>query len=264
MIGGASTGRLMVTLHELFSGIQGEGVLVGVRQLFVRFHGCQLICAYCDTPASRRAFPAACLVERAPGARHFDEVPNPLDVEDLLGLIRARYAGYPHHSVAFTGGEPLLHGEALNALLLALHREGIATYLETNGTLTDALRRLDEPPTYLAMDIKLPSATGGLALWDDHATFLDAALACMDPRPCGALQVKLVFAAGCLEEVARAAALIADRRRDLPTVLQPVTAHPGGPVTPSPAETLDAQRLASERLSDVRVIPQTHVMLGQR
>ncbi|HOF89701.1 MAG TPA: 7-carboxy-7-deazaguanine synthase QueE [Armatimonadota bacterium] len=263
-MGGAGAGRLVATLHEIFSGIQGEGVLVGVRQLFVRFHGCQLACAYCDTPASRRAFPAVCLVENAPGAREFTALSNPLDVADVLDLIRALSGGYPHHSVAVTGGEPLLHGDALNALLPALHREGIATYLETNGALADALRRLDEPPTHLAMDIKLPGATGGPALWDDHAAFLDAALERMDLRPPGALQVKLVFAAGCLGEIARAAALIADRRRDLPTVLQPVTPRPGGPPAPPPGETLEAQRLAAAALCDVRVIPQTHVMLGQR
>ena len=48
------------TIQEIFSGIQGEGVLVGVRQIFLRFHGCQLHCRYCDTPATaRRRLPCA-------------------------------------------------------------------------------------------------------------------------------------------------------------------------------------------------------------
>jgi 7-carboxy-7-deazaguanine synthase len=260
------TGRVATTVHELFSGIQGEGVLVGVRHLFVRFHGCPLACAYCDTPASRERIPTACAVERAAGTREFDLLPNPLFADDLLGLIHALFADYPHHAVALTGGEPLLHWDALNVLMPELHREKIPTYLETNGCLPDELLRLDEAPTYLAMDMKLPTATGGPALWEAHAAFLDAALERMAHGPSlrERLQVKLVFAAGSLPDVAHAAELIAMRCRDLSCVLQPVTLRPGGPAAPTPAETLDAQRLAAEHLRDVRVIPQTHVLLGQR
>ncbi len=255
-----STGRVAATLHELFSGIQGEGLLVGVRQLFVRFHGCPLRCAYCDTPASRAAFPAACQVETAPGSRVFDALPNPLFADDLVGLARALFTAYPHHSVALTGGEPLRHWEALNILMPELHREGIATYLETNGMLPDELWRLDEMPTHLVMDIKLPSATGCLALWDAHAAFLDAALA----RRATGLQVKLVFATGSGDDIARAAALVAARDASIPCILQPVTPRPGGPAAPTAADTLDAQARAAAHLRDVRVIPQTHVLLGQR
>lgn len=254
------TGRIAATLHEIFSGIQGEGLLVGVRQLFVRFHGCPLHCAYCDTPASRNAFPAACQVESAPGSRAFTSLANPLFADDLVGLVRALVTAYPHHSVALTGGEPLLHWEALNLLMPELHREGIATYLETNGMLPDELWRLDEMPTYLAMDMKLPSATACPALWGAHAAFLDAA---RERRATG-LQVKLVFAAGSGTDIDQAAALIAARDADIPCILQPVTPRPGGPAAPDAAETLDAQRRAAAHLHDVRVIPQTHVMLGQR
>ena len=40
-------------LSEVFSSIQGEGLYVGDRHLFVRFAGCNLNCQYCDTPDSR-------------------------------------------------------------------------------------------------------------------------------------------------------------------------------------------------------------------
>ena len=39
-------------IKEIFSSIQGEGLLVGVEQIFIRFCKCNLACKYCDTDFS--------------------------------------------------------------------------------------------------------------------------------------------------------------------------------------------------------------------
>lgn len=36
-------------IREIFTSIQGEGLYIGVKQLFIRFCGCNLKCDYCDT-----------------------------------------------------------------------------------------------------------------------------------------------------------------------------------------------------------------------
>ena len=83
---------------EVFTSAQGEGLLVGVRQLFIRFRGCDLDCLYCDTPQARST-EGPCQVEDAPGSNCFTQRENPFPVVDLLAiaqrLIRAnRHA--PH------------------------------------------------------------------------------------------------------------------------------------------------------------------------
>ena len=48
----APTGKTLATeakIKEIFESVQGEGSIVGFKQLFIRFCGCNLRCKYCDT-----------------------------------------------------------------------------------------------------------------------------------------------------------------------------------------------------------------------
>jgi 7-carboxy-7-deazaguanine synthase len=114
-------------LVEMFSSVQGEGPELGTSTLFVRFAECDLRCAWCDTPQSwRRA--KRCRLELEAGSARFEERDNPVPLEALvaacerLGLARHRW-------LSFTGGEPLLQPEALEAALRALRGRGPAFWL---------------------------------------------------------------------------------------------------------------------------------------
>ena len=73
-------------LLEIFSSIQGEGVLVGCRQIFLRFPDCNLNCRYCDTDFLQSK---TCQIENSPGTGNLDKVSNPLDFGTVESLISA-------------------------------------------------------------------------------------------------------------------------------------------------------------------------------
>jgi len=248
-------------LVEVFSGIQGEGTHVGERHLFLRLAGCDRDCAYCDQPESR-IVPLQAMIEISPGRREFMALPNPLGATTVSRAIRMLNGECPHCALAVTGGEPLLQAEFLRALLPAVRKTALPVLLETNGTRPDDLAALLRYVNIVSMDLKLKSATGRPMPRRLHERFLRTAVAAGVETVVKAVITK----ATTLREVRRAANLVASASADVPLVLQPVTPvrKRGGPRPPSPEMVLRLQEAAVAVLRDVRVIPQTHKMTGQR
>ena len=242
-----------VNLVEIFSSIQGEGLYVGCRQVFVRLAGCNISCRYCDTRESF-ATPELSRIETKAGSRLFQTAPNPFSLSALISNVEDLCCS-PHHSISLTGGEPLLQPEAVIALSSA-HTNNARIYLETNGTLPDALRAVIGSVDIISMDFKLPSAMAGNNCWQAHETFLQVA----SQRE---VFVKIVLSGETTQaELERSIALIASIDREIPLILQPVTPING--VAPVSADTvLRSQALAMGSLRNVRVIPQTHKIMGQ-
>lgn len=241
---------------EIMSSIQGEGLIVGLRQIFLRFLGCNLRCPFCDTPTSLAEQRGGCQVEKTPGRRDFYYLPNPLGEEKILEILRALNTNRRHHSLSLTGGEPLLQVEFLASFLPKLREEGLSAYLETNGTLPKNLAKVISHLDYIGMDIKLPSSLKGQEHWAEHREFLQVAQQKQ-------VFVKIVLTAQTSqEELIQALKIIRDVNHQLPLILQPVSPW-GGMEAPLPWQVINLQDLALNYLEQVRVIPQTHKMMGQ-
>jgi len=239
-------------LIEIFSSIQGEGVLVGHRQVFLRFPDCNLNCRYCDTNFLKTA---TCNIETSPGSGELRAFNNPLDYSKVKKLITAWTSELPgaHHSISITGGEPLLHEQVLSSWLPEL-KAILPIYLETNGTLPDQLSALIQHLDWVSMDIKLHSQTGLRTEWDTHRRFLEIA----NQTNCF---VKLVVGEETPDlELQLAADLITAISKQIPIILQPVTL--GNRVAVSTRRLLEMQALISDVNSNLRVIPQTHRFMG--
>lgn len=238
-------------LIEVFSSLQGEGVLIGRRQLFVRLADCNLACAYCDTPHSAGPTWRA---EQEPGSAELVEYPNPASIETLTGLVTDWQCMRPiHHALVLTGGEPLLQHRALAAWLPHVSRV-LPVYLETNGTLPAALAEVLAHVTWASMDLKLAQLTGEPTPWAAHAAFL---------RIAGSktLQVKVVIDAAVSEAaLVEAAAFVCRHAPDVPMILQPRTV--AGVPAVTGRQLLTLQAAAACEHPHTLVIPQVHPMLA--
>ncbi len=237
---------------EIFSSVQGEGPYVGCRQIFIRLHGCNLNCSYCDTVSSEMPF--NCRLEKTPGKRDFIQHANPLSLGDIAEAVTALKLSQ-HDSVSLTGGEPLLYPSLIKDLAPLLKGTRHGLYLETNGTLPDSLAEVIRLIDIVAMDIKLPGSTGNAPFWEQHARFLKIA------SSKNAFVKVVVTNKTILKEVAKAAELIKTIAPGTILVLQPISVREDINAV-SYKHLLMLQEAALEIIADVRVIPQMHRILG--
>ena len=245
-------------LVEVFSAIQGEGPIVGTRQIFIRYLGCHIQCAYCDTPATHTK-QRQCRVEKTPGIRDFEPLANPVAHSDLMAAIDQleSFEGL-HDSISITGGEPLQHLRSLKGLIPLLNPR-FQLYLETDGILHQALAQVADDFQWIGMDMKLPSATGLQPYWEEHKQFLKIAAQSQSE-----VFVKLVVSQKTpAEEIQQAIDIVAAEDPGILLVIQPVTPYGIVRHPPTPEQILQWQTLAKQKLHHVRVIPQTHKMMGQ-
>lgn len=256
-----STQGPTASLVEVFSAIQGEGVNVGTRQIFIRFGGCDLRCSYCDSAHTWNPR-QTCDIEVEPGQRCYETYPNPVSPTSLLDWIKRLDVPNVHDSISFTGGEPLLQADFLARFLPRLREEtDLPFYLETGGHHPEALALIVDILDLIGMDIKLPSVSGE-AHWQAHREFLNVAKAANTSLFC-----KLIISATTdVVELTQAARLVQEINPNVSLYLQPMTplSSAQSALSPSPKQVLTWQTQMKQILSQVRVVPQTHKMIDQK
>lgn len=105
---------MKVRLFEIFTSVEGEGILFGTKTLFVRLAGCPFTCFYCDTKES---------LPLNSGSEY--------SLEEATTLIDSNLQNQTF-KVNFTGGDPLVQHEAVAMLAKHIQTKQIPTYLESS------------------------------------------------------------------------------------------------------------------------------------
>lgn len=231
-------------INEIFSSLQGEGIYAGVKQVFVRFSGCNLKCSYCDTRYSLKKCSKAkvwC------NSKKYYLLDNPIELKEVIKIILN--IEHKFHSISLTGGEPLLQKDFVKDLVQTLKSKGIKIYLDTNGVLVSELKEVIKYIDIVSMDIKLPSSTGLKNYWKTHEKFLAV---------CGEKAFVKVVVTGntSTKDILKAVSLVKKVNDKVPFVIQPdyrsnikVILHK------------TAKVFKNIKLHDVRIIPQIHKYL---
>ncbi|MCS6875251.1 MAG: 7-carboxy-7-deazaguanine synthase QueE [Aquificaceae bacterium] len=135
----SKVGKTTINLNDLYTTIQGEGLLSGVPAVFVRIQGCNLRCVWCDQPE----------------ALSFSQ--RGVELERILKLIEL----YPHGHVVITGGEPFTE-ENLPYLVEGILKMNKSVQIETNCTLWQ--ERMEE----FASQIHITCSPKACAGWEVH------------------------------------------------------------------------------------------------
>ena len=107
--------KARASISEIFTSIEGEGIFVGKKTLFIRLSGCHLKCRWCDT---KYALP----------------LDSGLDylIDEIKDLIIKELQPFTY-KVNFTGGEPLLQTEAVIELADFMKKQtNLKTYMESS------------------------------------------------------------------------------------------------------------------------------------
>lgn len=107
----------MLRISEIFKSIEGEGIRAGYPCIFIRLHGCNLRCSYCDSMYA---------VE----GNDYTEMTVQEVWDNIVYEFGVSKSGLT--KVTLTGGEPLIHKDTMELVNLLL-ANGCEVNIETNG-----------------------------------------------------------------------------------------------------------------------------------
>lgn len=122
----------MFRINEKFVSIDGEGPTAGALSVFIRFAGCNLRCAWCDTVYAQKN----------------EDFSETVSAAEIVSYIKS--TGLNH--VTLTGGEPLLQDGIIGLLSRLVDYQ---VHIETNGSVNIAPFRVGEN-IHFVLDYKLP------------------------------------------------------------------------------------------------------------
>ena len=126
----------MANIHAIYPATEGEGVRIGIPQVFVRFQGCAVGCVNCDSPETWNF-----------------KNNTQLAISEIVSQIKTFNLDW----TSITGGNPLdsHHRSDVLELIVALKAAGQKINIEVTGLEVDV--EIFSLVDFISFDIKTPS-----------------------------------------------------------------------------------------------------------
>jgi 7-carboxy-7-deazaguanine synthase len=160
-------------IAEIFSSLQGEGLYVGTKMLFVRTAGCTVGKPF---TASEKV-----LLPVLPSNGHekctawngesfvcdtIYKTTEKLSVDEIISHLNGE------RIVCITGGEPLMHD--LKPLIISLLNKNIRTHIETSGTIAiESLKEIGKNSVWVTVSPKINYLESSLEHCDEIKVLVD-------------------------------------------------------------------------------------------
>lgn len=235
---------MKVRLYEIFTSIEGEGILYGTKTLFVRLAGCPFTCFYCDT---KEALPL--------------DSGQEYEIADACALID-KHLENKTYKVNFTGGDPLIQHEAVAELAKFVRSKNIPTYLESS--CFDSKKFVQVLPHIDYIKIEFKTEDSEFVDAKHYSTLLENALDCLRSAIASkkSTYIKIVVSAKTesksFEELVVKIFKIADPKNLKGFIIQPTY----GIAEPTLKQLFSFYDIVYPYYNEVRVVPQLHKLIG--
>lgn len=235
---------MKVRLFEIFTSLEGEGILYGTKTLFVRLAGCPFTCFYCDTKES---------LPMDSGQEY--------DLVDACSLIEKNLADKTY-KVNFTGGDPLVQADAVAEMAKFVQSKNIPTYLESS--CYDSKKFTTVLPFTDFVKIELKTKDSDFVDPKHYSTLIENALSCLEQSVAARKPTYIKIVVSSKTELDTFSDLTAQifktvRAEDLKGfIIQPTY----GVAEPTLQKLLSFYDAVYPYYSEVRVVPQLHKLIG--
>ncbi len=235
---------MKVRLFEIFTSIEGEGILYGTKTLFVRLAGCPFTCFYCDT---KESLPLDSGMEYS--------------IDDACNLMDSNLKNNTY-KVNFTGGDPLIQHEAVALLAKHIQSKKILTYLESSCFDIDRFNHV--LPFIDIAKIEFKTRDSDFVDLKYYDKFIDHTMKCLESSVLAkkTTYIKIVVSSKTqpdeFEKLVKEIFVIISKGNIDGFIIQPTY----GISEPSLDLLLNLYDLVYPYYADVKVVPQLHKLIG--
>lgn len=235
---------MKVRLFEIFTSLEGEGILYGTKTLFVRLAGCPFSCFYCDTKES---------LPLDSGQEY--------EISEACKMIDEHLADKTY-KVNFTGGDPLVQHEAVAELAKFIKSKNIPTYLESS--CFDSKKFALVLPHIDLVKIELKTQDSEFVDAKHYSRLIENALECLQQsvRSGKTTYIKIVVSTRTnlkqFEELVQKIFSVTEAKDLKGFIIQPTY----GIAEPSLQNLLSFYDVVYPYYPEVRVVPQLHKLIG--